>query len=224
MSKNYGIRVIAAVLVAVFLSANTVPVTVQAAEPVNATAGGQMPVSTAGAVGGTSASAAGAGETTFASAAVLDGKTSVTLLSAPKISGLSEYQRNVRFDSTATVTTAEGVSWEIPVLWINSTGTPVTLSALDEVYYPVFLFTVPKGYAIASARADGSLAIELPAFVNKLYGVEEGALFVTDAARGFAYIMPGPSHYNYDSGSRVFHGGSSSSSSPSTASRQLMWW
>ena len=89
-------------------------------------------------------------------------------------------------DQTATVASAEGVSWEIPVVWIDQNGNEATIAEAGKGYLPTFAFFVPEGYTV-KADENGVFAIKLPAFLENLLG-SNNLLFAVDKDAGITYI------------------------------------
>ena len=89
-------------------------------------------------------------------------------------------------DQTATVASAEGVSWEIPVVWVDQNGNEATIAEAGKGYLPTFAFFVPEGYTV-KADENGVFAIKLPAFLENLLG-SNNLLFVVDKDAGITYI------------------------------------
>ena len=71
------------------------------------------------------------------------------------ITGLDEPVPGVPFDTGATVVSAEGVSWDIPVIWVDESGKSASVPAAGKRYYPSFVFYIPAGYKISGADANG---------------------------------------------------------------------
>ena len=89
-------------------------------------------------------------------------------------------------DQTATVASAEGVSWEIPVIWVDQNGNEATIAEAGKGYLPTFAFFVPEGFTV-KADENGVFAIKLPAFLENLLG-SNNLLFVVDKDAGITYI------------------------------------
>jgi hypothetical protein len=89
-------------------------------------------------------------------------------------------------DQTATVASAEGVTWEIPVVWIDQNGNEATIAEAGKGYLPTFAFYVPEGYTV-KADENGVFAIKLPTFLENLRG-SSNLLFAVDQDTGITYI------------------------------------
>jgi len=88
-------------------------------------------------------------------------------------------------DNTAKVSSAEGVEWEIPVLWIADDLELATEAQEGKTYLPALAFFLPQGYAI-----DGSeFTVTLSDSLTELFGGSE-VISVYDAASGTTYILP----------------------------------
>ena len=105
---------------------------------------------------------------------------------------VEEPREGKALDDRAKITTAQGISWEIPVLWVDPAGNPVETFSEESICFPIFVVYVPTGYSIKTSTADGSFTIYLPEFVKNLYGDRDGSLFVSDPALGFLCITPVP--------------------------------
>lgn len=95
---------------------------------------------------------------------------------------------NSALDDTAKVTTAQDVSWDIPVLWVRDDlqickGTDA--AEKDHTYLPALAFFVPQDYAL-----DGStFTVTLSDSLTQLFGTQD-ILSVHDASTGITYILP----------------------------------
>ncbi len=94
-------------------------------------------------------------------------------------------------DTSATVTSAEGESWEIPIVWIEESGKKATIAEAGKKYYPSFVMYVPSQYKIKGMDASGKFPVKLPAFITALYGTDN-IYFVVDSASQLIYIVGGP--------------------------------
>ncbi len=105
------------------------------------------------------------------------------------LTALEEPTPGVPFDSSATIVTAEGVTWDIPVIWVDENGKPVTVPVRGKKYYPAFIFYVPSGYQVSDVNESGMFAISLPDFVAELVG-PDGLVFAADPTNGITYMFP----------------------------------
>ena len=88
-------------------------------------------------------------------------------------------------DSTAKVSSAEDVEWEIPVLWIADNSELSTEAQEGRSYLPALAFYLPKGYAV-----DGSeFTVTLSDSLTELFGSNE-IVSVYSAQTGITYILP----------------------------------
>lgn len=110
-------------------------------------------------------------------------------LTALTLTGLDEPVPGVPLDTSATIVTAEGITWEIPVIWVDEHGNRVTVPVKGKKYFPAFIFYIPAGYQIADVNASGAFEIRLPDFVTELVG-PEGLVFAADPANGITYVFP----------------------------------
>lgn len=113
-------------------------------------------------------------------------------LTGLSLTDVEEPREGIALDDRAKITTDQGISWEIPVLWVDPAGNPVETFSEETTCFPIFVVYVPTGYSIKTSAADGSFAIYLPEFVKNLYGDRDGSLFVSDPALGFLCITPVP--------------------------------
>lgn len=88
-------------------------------------------------------------------------------------------------DDTATVSTAEGETWDIPVLWIDNNLQLATLAEQDKTYMPALAFFVPQHLSV---QGD-SYTVTLSESLTKLFGTLE-VISVYDTKTGITYILP----------------------------------
>ncbi len=95
------------------------------------------------------------------------------------------------FDTIATVITAEGARWQIPVVWMDRvTGMPVSGIAGNGSYYPVLAFYLPDGFAVSGAKHNGSdFMAALDAQTASLFG-NTAPISIYDAQSTFTFIFP----------------------------------
>ena len=108
-----------------------------------------------------------------------------TLVSDVTIDGVSAPQPGEALDDTATVTTAEGETWDIPVLWLNSNLQVVTQAEEGASYLPVLSFYFPQGIAV---EGDG-FTVTLSESLTELFGGNE-IISIYDASTGITFILP----------------------------------
>ncbi len=122
-------------------------------------------------------------------------------------------------DQTATVASAEGVTWEIPVVWIDQNGNEATIADAVKGYIPTFAFYVPEGNTVKTDE-NGAFSIKLPAFLETLLGYDN-LIFVVDKEKRITYITFNPEKVkvirSYDP-ANDYTDSSESSSTPSTSS------
>ena len=111
-------------------------------------------------------------------------------LTGLSIAYLNDPEPGNPLDCTAVVLSAEGVCWEIPVIWIDANGNTVYVAKEGEQYFPVFVFYMPEGYTIATMEADGRFYVKLPYYVTNLYGTD-GWFFIADPALNITFITYG---------------------------------
>ena len=88
-------------------------------------------------------------------------------------------------DATAEVTTAEDITWEIPVLWIDDQVQFVTQAYDGRLYFPVLAFFIPSEYNLADTDFEVKLSKELV----KLFIIDD-IISVYNAETGIMYILP----------------------------------
>ena len=110
-----------------------------------------------------------------------------TQLTNLAITDLAEPVAGQPLDGKATVTSAEGVTWEIPVIWVDDSGVVATVAQAGHKYFPTFAFYVPSGYTIKGRNSNGVFSVSLPGFVTNLMGAGN-LLFVADESTGITYL------------------------------------
>ncbi|MBQ9643035.1 MAG: hypothetical protein IJV26_03235 [Lachnospiraceae bacterium] len=108
-------------------------------------------------------------------------------LSGIRITDLEAPVPGKPFDTEATLTSADGRTWVVPVLWMDANKEPASPIAEDKVYYPVIIYYMPFGTVMDPA--DGNLAW-LDEKTTALFG-HRGILSVYDAEHQFTLILPG---------------------------------
>ncbi len=138
---------------------------------------------------GISASSVFAKEAVSTADRVKDGKIVITEI---EITDLDEPAAGTLLDDTAKIVSLkdgrpDGISWEIPVIWVDASGNQVTVAS-DTKCYPVFIFYVPDGYSLDGIDFQKGINIRFPAFVSSLYGSSSGMISVSDPMLGISYI------------------------------------
>ena len=110
-----------------------------------------------------------------------------TQLTNLAITDLAEPVAGQPLDGKATVTSAEGVTWEIPVIWVDDSGVVATVAQAGHKYFPTFAFYVPSGYTVKGRNSNGVFSVSLPGFVTNLMGAGN-LLFVADESTGITYL------------------------------------
>ena len=110
-------------------------------------------------------------------------------LSELEITDLEEPEAGEAFDLTALVTSAEQVSWEIPVFWVDVQSKVAEMAKEGETYLPVLAFFLPEGYALAKTEgeAQGGM-VRLPKFLTEIFESTGGVLSIFDPDTGITYI------------------------------------
>ena len=115
----------------------------------------------------------------------------LTFLSTFTITDLDAPKHGQMLDSIATVISDNGLSWEIPVLWVNREGdlVKIAIEINDEVRsYPIFVFYLPDGYSLMFGD-NTSFNISMPDFVCRLINTN-GVATLSNPNRGITYITP----------------------------------
>ena len=111
------------------------------------------------------------------------------------ISGITAPAPGMALDGTAGVTTLEGVSWDIPVLWLDSAGNLAKGTAGEGIYRPVLAFYLPRGYHIGDEACTVTLQESLlPLFWGQI------PLSVYDSSIGLTLIFSGAADFSSDPG------------------------
>ena len=105
-------------------------------------------------------------------------------LTGLRVSGLAAPVPGLPRVDRVLVTSAEGMSWEIPVLWLDENGTVAEGIVWSDQLQPVLVFYLPEGYCM-----DG-LSLTLLDDVAAVFG-DQGILSVWDKSLGLTYIFPG---------------------------------
>ncbi|MCR4831519.1 MAG: hypothetical protein K5883_08730 [Pseudobutyrivibrio sp.] len=97
-------------------------------------------------------------------------------------------------DSIATIATDQGITWDIPVIWVDKSGAAASIAKEGQSYLPVFAFYVPGGYKVKT-DSTGAFSIVLPEYLQKLLGSDQ-LLFALDDTTGITYITYNPETTN----------------------------
>jgi hypothetical protein len=148
--------------------------------------------------------------TVYAAEVSQSGKTELTGLVLKNVDGPVV---GMPLDQTATVASAEGVTWEIPVVWVDQNGNEATTADAVKGYFPTFAFFIPEGYKVKT-DANGGFSIKLPAFIETLLGYGN-LIFVVDKEKNITYIT-----FNREKmkGIRAYNAGSDNTASSETSS------
>ena len=115
--------------------------------------------------------------------------TDAVQVSELEIDGVGAPRPGEPLDDRATVTSAEGETWDIPVLWIGSDWQLATEAAEGQTYMPALAFYLPAGYAIQDADNAGGYTVAFSDSLAKLFG-EDDVVSVYDSSTGITYILP----------------------------------
>lgn len=114
-------------------------------------------------------------------------------VSGLKISLLSVPHEGEALPTKAVVSSNEGISWEIPVLWMDVNGALASRVAGGLAYQPVLAFFLPDNL---STQSGPRVTIRLDDVLAALFG-HEGAVSVYDASTGITYIMSPSIRWEY---------------------------
>ena len=118
------------------------------------------------------------------------GRENAKVVSGITIGDVTAPKEGTRLDDKAVVTTAEGDTWEIPVIWIGENLKPDTGLAGKGSYLPVLAYVVPEQYTISSNDATGrGYKITLSEDLLKLFG-EEKIISIYENKTGITFILP----------------------------------
>ena len=118
------------------------------------------------------------------------GRDDARTVSGITIGDVDAPKEGVRLDEKAVVTTAEGETWEIPVIWIGEDLKPDTGLAGKGSYLPVLAYVVPDEYTVKSSDVSGrGYKITLSEDLLKLFG-ENKIISVYESKTGITFILP----------------------------------
>ena len=141
------------------------------------------------------ASAAASGTTLTVRAP--EGGSGLTRLTGLVISGVDAPETGKALDAAADVSSAEGIAWEIPVIWLkgfkqvkgalsSEDSGAETVAREGVTYVPALVFFVPEGYTFdGTVTLDGAVSALLDA-LGKIVTVEmpeSGVTYITCAKR-----------------------------------------
>ena len=101
--------------------------------------------------------------------------------------GMSVPLGGVPFEKGVTVGSAQGVTWDIPVIWADSDKKAVAVPEAGRRYFPTFVMYAPGGYQIAGRDGSGRFDVKFPDFLTAQGGADKFVYFV-DPATGITYI------------------------------------
>lgn len=118
------------------------------------------------------------------------GHENAMTVSGITIGDVTAPKEGMQLDDTAAVTTAEGETWEIPVIWIGEDLKSKTGLAGEGSYLPVLVYVVPDEYTIRSTDANGrGYKVTLSEDLLKLFG-EDKIISIYENKTGITYILP----------------------------------
>lgn len=118
------------------------------------------------------------------SAAESDGRIAATpkKVTGLRVTGFTTPVGGVPFAKGVTVTTAEGISWGIPVTWIDTEGKVVTVPETGKKYIPTFVLYIPGGYTVDDT-VGGHINVSFPSVF-----APDGFVYSFDPATQITYI------------------------------------
>ena len=102
-----------------------------------------------------------------------------------RIDDVDAPQAGTPLDDKAQVSSAEGETWEIPVLWMGDDLNLATEAVEGRGYLPVLVFFVPQDCTVEG----GTFTVTMSDSLTKLFGNED-AISVYDSNNGVTYILP----------------------------------
>ena len=137
-----------------------------------------------------------------------DASDDKVVITGVEITDLGEPVAGRMLDNEATVLAYKdgvynGISWKIPVIWVDESGKTATVAVAGVTYLPVFAFYVPDGYELKGVDFSGLINVKLPAFLKNIYLNKSlrvnysgrfsednlsGILSATDPSTGITYI------------------------------------
>ena len=63
-----------------------------------------------------------------------------TELTGLALTGFKEPSEGSQLDTSATIVSAEGISWEVPVIWVNEKGESISRAVNENKYIPNIIF------------------------------------------------------------------------------------
>ena len=118
------------------------------------------------------------------------GRENAKVVSGITIGDVTAPKEGTRLDDKAVVTTAEGDTWEIPVIWIGEDLKSKTGIAGEGSYLPVLAYVVPDEYTIRSTDANRrGYNVTLSEDLLELFG-EEKIISIYENKTGITFILP----------------------------------
>ncbi len=87
-------------------------------------------------------------------------------------------------DGEATVMTEQGLSWKIPVIWLDDKGAVATKCEAGRKYLPTFAFYIPEGAEIKEGK---DLSVSLSGLEGQPC-FEKGLISIADPSSGITYL------------------------------------
>lgn len=113
-------------------------------------------------------------------------------LTGIQITGVDIPVGGAALDKAATITSAEGESWDIPVIWMDETGAIATVAEAGKRYIPTFALHVPAQFVIKGMSASGKFPVGFPAFLT-VQGTDK-FIYTVDPSTQIIYIFCAPGY------------------------------
>ena len=120
------------------------------------------------------------------------GNKSVKELSSITITNVDVPVAGQPLDKAATVTSAEGESWEIPIIWLDESAKTATVAEAGRRYVPTFAMVVPNQFRIKGMDASGKFPITFPSFLT-VSGTDK-FVYIVDPSTQILYIVAAPGY------------------------------
>ena len=107
-----------------------------------------------------------------------------------RITGVEEPLKENDFllDEYALVTSAEEVTWEIPVIWVDNTACPVQNGCPGPDCTPVLAFFLPDGYSVKEEK-EGFYPVFLDTYLSGLFEEAGGVICIFEPQTKITYIL-----------------------------------
>lgn len=114
-------------------------------------------------------------------------------LTSVEVTGIDVPAAGVALDNMATVKTAEGKTWEVPIVWTDENRNVVKTAEVGKRYFPTFAFYVPDGFKVGRSDKAGRFNATFPSFLTAAYGADK-FIFALDRSTGITYVIYAPGY------------------------------